>query len=374
MGVIAVAGTTAELIKLAPVLKALRDEGDGYTLWNTAQHVDGLRATLDDLGLAQPDEHFVAPRRQVPLVSPRQVPLWVLRVLGHLARHRGRLRRQLHAGPGRPLIIVHGDTFTTVLGALAGRFLGVRVAHVEAGMRSGNLFHPLPEEINRRLVARLAHVHFAPTEHEVANLRRERVRGQIVETGANTVVDALRMMMSENFVLAGLPDQYGLATLHRFEMLRNGPVFTQTLQVLKEASRTMPLVLPAGDTERHRMDELGLTDLFDDQFILIAKQPYARFLPILARSSFVVTDSGGLQQECAVIGKPCAVQRETTEAQQGVGANVLLTGLDMDVLRSFLLHWEDYERPSQLDLFHPTNVIMELLRADGHVSGISAAH
>jgi len=373
VGVIAVAGTTAELIKLAPVLRALRDDGDGYTLWNTAQHVGGLRATLEDVQLPQPDEHFVDPRRQSPLVTPGQVPLWVLRVLGHLVRHRRRLRRQLRAGPGLPLVLVHGDTFTTVLGALAGRFLGARVAHVEAGMRSGNLFHPLPEEINRRLVARLAHLHFAPTAHEVANLRRERVRGEIVETGANTVVDALRMMTTGRPLPVDLPDDFGLVTLHRFEMLRNGPVFTRTLQVLKEASATMPLVLPAGDTERRRMDELGLTALFDDRFRVIEKQPYASFLPILAQARFVVTDSGGLQQECAVLGKPCAVQRETTEAQQGVGDNVLLTGLDMEVLRSFLQHWPDYVRPSQLDTFHPTEIIVERLRAGGYVSGTSTA-
>ena len=95
------------------------------------------------------------------------------------------------------------------------------------------------------------------------------------------------------------------------------------------------------------------------------KQPYARFLPILARASFVVTDSGGLQQECAVIGKPCAIQRETTESHQGLGENVLLTELDMDRLRHFLAHWEDYRRPSQLDEFHPTDVIMACLRRRG---------
>ncbi|GAA2115286.1 UDP-N-acetylglucosamine 2-epimerase [Nocardioides bigeumensis] len=369
MAIIIVAGTTAELIKLAPLMRALREEGEGYRLWNTSQHVDGFRATLEALDLPQPDEHFIEPSKQTPLVSSAQVPGWMLAILWHALRHSRRLRRQLRSGPGQPLVVVHGDTFTTVLGALIGRLLRTRVAHVEAGMRSGNLWHPLPEELNRRLVARLAHLHFAPSEREVAHLRSERlVRGEVVDTGANTVVDALRLVMETGAPPERLPEVFGLVTLHRFEMLRNAAVFTKTLEVLEEASRTVPLVMPAGNTERRRIEELGLTRLFGERFQLIDKQPYVAFAALLGRASFVVTDSGGLQQECAVIGKPCAVQRETTEAQQGLGENVVLTGLDMQVLRDFLAHWEDYRRPSRLDQQHPTRVILDRLRREGHLA------
>jgi UDP-N-acetylglucosamine 2-epimerase (non-hydrolysing) len=176
-------------------------------------------------------------------------------------------------------------------------------------------------------------------------LRRERVRGRIVEIGATTVVDALRMMMSEGSTPADLPDRYGLVPLHRFEMLRNAEVFTQTLQVLKEASATTRLVLPARDIERHRIDELGLTSLFDDRFMLMANQPYARFLPILDRASFV---GDGLRRAAAGVCRPRQTlrdPRETTEAQQGLGENVLLTGLDMDGLRRVIEHREDYRSP-----------------------------
>lgn len=361
MGVAFVVGTTAEVIKVAPIMRAMRDQGRPYQLWNTAQHVDGLRATLDDLDLPQPDEHFIAPGGQRALVVARQVPGWFLRILVHALRHRSRLRRTLRAGPGTPTLVVHGDTFTTVFGALLGRLLGVRVAHVEAGMRSGNLLHPLPEEINRRLVARLARIHFAPSAREVENLRRERAKGLIVDTGANTVIDALRLMMTDREPSLDLPPAFGLVTLHRFEMLRDADVFTRTLRVLQESSRDFPLVMPAGDTERSRIVELGLTDLFDDRFRLAPKQPYAAFLPILRRASFVVTDSGGLQQECGVLGMPCAIQREATESMQGVGENLVLTGLDMDVLRDFLRDWRGYRRGSQLDRYHPTEVILRHL-------------
>ena len=234
-----IAGTTAEIIKLAPVIRALEERGDAVELWNTAFHVGGLPATLEDLGLPQPTVDLVPTSRQDDVVRVTQVPGWVARVVWTVVRRRRELRRRLGRGSARPLVVVHGDTFSTVLGALLGRFLRVEVAHVEAGMRTGNIWHPMPEELNRRLVAKIATVHFAPTQHEVEHLRREGARGAIVDTGANTVIDALRLAIDGDAPAIDLPEEFGLVTLHRFEMLRNGPVFSRTLEVLAEASRTM---------------------------------------------------------------------------------------------------------------------------------------
>ncbi len=369
MSIAFIAGTTAEIIKLAPVMRALDERGEEIELWNTAFHVHGLPATLSDLGLALPTHDLVPRSHQKDVVRVTQVPGWVLRVLANFMRHRRTLRRRLARNGARPLVVVHGDTFSTVLGAILGRILGAEVAHVEAGMRTGNIWHPMPEELNRRIVAKIATVHFAPTDHEVVNLRREKVRGIVIDTGANTVVDALRLAIDGDAPAIDLPTEFGLVTLHRFEMLRNGEVFTETLRVLHEASRTMPLVMPAGNTERNRIAELGLADLFDDDhFRLVEKQPYARFMPLLALASFVVTDSGGLQQECGILGKPAAIHREAVESQQGIGRNLLLTRLDMNELRRFLADWPSYRRESQLDVFHPTQVILRELEQAGHLA------
>jgi UDP-N-acetylglucosamine 2-epimerase (non-hydrolysing) len=367
-----IAGTTAEVIKIAPVMRALQDRGVDHELWNTAFHVGGLPGTLADLGLPHPALDLVPARRQRDVVRVTQVPLWALRILAAFLLRRGRLRRRLARDGARPLVVVHGDTFSTVLGAVMGRLLGADVAHVEAGMRTGNLWHPFPEELNRRVVAKIATLHFAPTAHEVENLRRERARGTVVDTGANTVIDALRLAIEGDVPPIDLPPEFGLVTLHRFEMLRNGRVFGETLETLHEASRAFPLVMPAGNTERRRIEELGLSKLFDDRFRLVEKQPYARFMPLLARASFVVTDSGGLQQECGILGKPAAIHREAVESQQGIGENLVLTRLDPATLRAFLADWSSYRRPSQLDRFHPTRVILGELEARGHLPAAGA--
>ena len=212
----------------------------------------------------------------------------------------------------------------------------------------------MPEELNRRIVAKIATLHFAPTQHEVDHLRREKARGSIVDTGANTVIDALRLAIDGDAPAIDLPEEFGLVTLHRFEMLRNGPVFTQTLEVLHEASATMPLVMPAGNTERNRIEELGLGHLFGDRFRLVDKQPYARFMPLLARASFVVTDSGGLQQEC---GDPRQARRHPPRGGRVAAGHRRQPGADRaghGGAARLPAHWRDYAPPSLLDEFHPT--------------------
>lgn len=364
MSIAFVAGTTAEIIKLAPVMQELRDRGVGYRLWSTDQHVSGMRETLENLGLPQPDRHLVREGRRSHIARSRQVPGWVASVLWGAVRQRRALRAEVAGDGSAPIVVVHGDTFTTVLGSVIGRFLRARVAHVEAGMRSGDIRHPFPEELNRRIVAQLATLHYAPTAREVANLRRERARGELLDTGANTAVDALRAMLEAAPEEEGLPERFGLVTLHRFELVTDAKDFRAILEVLAEcATPDQPLLMVAGQAERAKIDELGLGGLFGDAFRLLPKRPYAEFLPLVRAASFVVTDSGGLQQECAVLGKPCAVHRERTESHQGLGENVLLTKLDTGAVRRFVAGWEAHRRPSTLDVHHPSQRVADSLVA-----------
>lgn len=362
MSIAFIAGTTAELIKLAPVMHALDDLGAEYQLWSTAQHVSGVPETSKDLHVRRPDRVMIPATSRRHITRSRHVPMWMVRIAWYALRHRGSLTRSLRGDAVPPTVVVHGDTFSTVLGALVGRCIGARVAHVEAGLRSGSLTNPLPEEFNRRVVGRIATMHFAPTQREVSNLRREKAPGVIVETGANTVVDALRFASRADVADVELPERFGLVTLHRFEMIRQADQFEGVLRTLAEHHGETPLVMVAGQAERERIEELGLSGLFDDsRFRIIDKRPYARFLPILVRASFVVTDSGGLQEECAVLGIPCAVHRERTERYQGIGRNVVLTRMNQSVLRDFLSTWESLRHPSGLESYHPSRIIAAAL-------------
>lgn len=363
MTIVFVAGTTAELIKVAPVMRALRDAGRPFRLWSTSQHITGVEESLADLDVPRPDQYFIPAGGRAHITQSLQVPGWALRLARSALVNRRAMRAELRSD-GRPgIIVVHGDTFSTVFGALLGRFLGVKVAHIEAGLRSGSLLSPFPEELNRQVVGKVATMHFAPTPREVANLKRAHAKGEIVLTGANTVVDALHSVDRSTVEGVDLPDHFGLVTLHRFELLRNTEQFRGVVQLLAEHSAEYPLVMVLGHAEKAKLTELNLDGLFGPNFIPVDKRPYAKFLPILARADFVVTDSGGLQEECAALGTPCAVHRERTERHQGLGENVVLTGMDLGVLLRFLDDWRDHVRTPDADAQSPSQIIARELLA-----------
>jgi UDP-N-acetylglucosamine 2-epimerase (non-hydrolysing) len=258
-------------------------------------------------------------------------------------------------------VLVHGDTFTAPLGAVIGHLLGARVGHVEAGMRSGSLTHPFPEEVNRRIAGRIVDLHFAPTEQEAWNLRRR--RGAVVTTGANTVVDAVRYALARpEGPAVELPEEYAVSTLHRFELVRQEDQYREVLEILKEYAEKLPIIYFAGASERERLSQYGLLGLFDgENFRIEDKLSYVRFLPVLARAKFVVTDSGGLQQETGHLGIPCAVHRAYTEVMAGEGERMVLTRLDSGRLRAFLDDYERYRAVGTLDAYRPSKIIADAI-------------
>jgi UDP-N-acetylglucosamine 2-epimerase (non-hydrolysing) len=338
---------------------AARDRG--AEIWFSGQHVAELAITLDDLNLPAPSEWLIPVRGARNLSRPVDVPRWIILIMITVWRNRSRLKRRLRSDGTTPIVLVHGDTFTCPIGALVGRFLGVRVGHIEAGLRSGSLRHPFPEEFNRRVAARLVHLHFPPTAVEAANLRGR--RAPVVTTGANTIIDTVRYALSRSRpTVLELPARYGLATLHRFELVTREDLYRSVLETLKEFSVKLPVVYFCGVPERARLARYGLLSLFDETYFRIEdKLSYVAFLPILAGASFVVTDSGGLQEETAHLGIPCAVFRNRTERHDGEGRSMLVTGLDVETLRMFLDAHDRYRMDGDAEPFHPSRVIVDTL-------------
>jgi UDP-N-acetylglucosamine 2-epimerase (non-hydrolysing) len=359
-------GTTAELIKIAPVYHAIVDRGVRPKIWFTAQHVDEVADVLADLKLPEPDVWLVPKMTASNLESPAQVPGWATQVLRTAWSRRAELRAALAEDGRPPLVLVHGDTFTTPYGALIGKhLLKARVGHIEAGARSGSILSPLPEELNRKATAKIADLHFAPSPREVHNLRH--ARGIVVDTEANTAIDAMRLVIDEPAPIDGLPEKFGLATLHRYELVSRGDKYREALETLREQSEQMPVLYLAGAPERERIRSQGLQGLFDEvNFLLRPKMRYPRFLPLIARAQYVVTDSGGLQAECYYLGVPCAVHRERTESPHQLGETVVLTEMRADALREFLNTHQTRRGESWMEKYHPTEIITQTLTDLGY--------
>lgn len=353
--ILVVFGTTGELIKLAPVLLRLDERGHRYLLATTGQQVQQIPVFLRQFGLRQPDIWLARGARGRDLRTNADVPGWLTTVWRTFALRRPWLRDALRSGNGKPLVLVHGDTMTTVLGATMGRALRTRVAHVEAGLRSFDLRHPFPEELNRRTASRLAAIHYAPGPWAAANLRGTGV----VDTGSNTIRDSLALVDGHGALPLGMTEPYGIVSLHRFELLSNQRALRDALGVLQAAAAELPLLFIDHPVTVTAIERFGLAGFFDENGLRrIPRLSFFDFVRLERRSALVVTDSGGSQEECFYLDRPCLVHRLRTERREGLGENVLLSGMDIGVLRAFLATPESYRRTSALPGVSPSDIVV----------------
>jgi len=354
--ILVVFGTTGELIKLAPVLLRLDKRRHDYLLATTGQQVQQIPSFLEQFGLRQPDVWLARGSDGRDLRTNRDIPGWIGTAIRSFIRSRAQLRRVLESGPGHPLVLVHGDTMTTVLGAAMGRALRVPVAHVEAGLRSFHLRHPFPEELNRRAASRLARIHYAPGPWAASNLRS----GQIVDTGSNTIRDSLALVEGDGHLPEKVPEAFGVVSLHRFELLSSRQALRASIEVLAEAAQRTPLLFVDHPVTIAALERFGLQRLFDgSSFKRVPRLPFFDFIRLERQSSFVVTDSGGSQEECFYLDRPCLVHRVRTERHEGLGENAVLSGMRTDVLRAFLASPDRHRRTSILPENSPSDVILD---------------
>lgn len=319
-------GTRPEAIKMAPLVKAMEQAEDLEPLVVvTAQH----REMLDQV-LALFDVH---PSYDLNLMKPQQTLTDI--TAGVL---RGIERIVIKEKPD--IVLVHGDTTTTFAGALASFYQQVPVGHVEAGLRSGNMYSPFPEEANRKLTGAMATVHFAPTPQARDNLLHEGVDPAAIYTTGNTVIDALMMTVKEDYVfdeelsrMLAAPGRKVLLTTHRRENLGQPMVqIFRAIRQLHERFTDVNFYFPMHKNPRVRalakeaLEELERVHLFEPL-------DYAPFANLVSRMDLVLTDSGGLQEEAPALGKPVLVLRDTTERPEAVEAGtVKLVGCDTQLI------------------------------------------
>lgn len=358
-------GTTGELIKMLPVLTLLRDRRISFLNVTTGQQSEQIPTLLESFALPQPDLWLAHGARGHDLRTNREVPGWAGSVMKNFVRARGFLSRRLRSGRGRPLVLVHGDTMTTVLGAAMGRLLRVPVAHVEAGMRSFDLRHPFPEELNRRITSRLAQFHYAPGDFAARNLHG----GVVIDTGSNTIRDSLEMCRAGANLKVALPDPpFGLVSLHRFELLNNRRLFSDTIAALAEHKSDRRMLFIDHPVTAAAIERYGLDRDFDQSCLVrIPRLVFSEFIEVERRSSFVVTDSGGSQEETYYMNIPCLIHRQKTEHPEGVGENVLVSEYRIDRLHAFLQDPQRYRRTRDLPRQSPSQVIVDDLVSRGFV-------
>lgn len=349
-------GTKAEYIKTAPLMRLLAERGVDYRLIDSGQHAafgPGLRARLE---VKEPDV-LLADRGDVSTI-PAAIG-WALRIAGLVLSSRRRVRRRLFGGLGGTCV-VHGDTPTTLLATLLARRGGLRVAHLESGLRSHRLTHPFPEELIRILVMRRAHLLFAPDATAAANLERMGVKGEIVRLPANTVVDAIEFAGAH----AGESDLV-VATMHRVENLQRRERVEGWVRLLEKVAADHPVEFAVHEPTRLTLEKSGLdARLRAAGVVLTDLQPYAEFITKVARAPFVLTDGGSIQEESAFLGVPCLLWRDRSERDDGLGENVVLSRYDDAVVDRFLADPEAHRRERKGIGVSPSVVALSALLGD----------
>jgi UDP-N-acetylglucosamine 2-epimerase (non-hydrolysing) len=307
-------GTRPEIIKLGPIIRECERRKLDYSIVHTGQHYsyEMDRIFFDELKLPLPGYHLDVGS-------------------GSHGRQTGKMLsgiEEILVREAPDIVYVQGDTNTVLAGALAASKLHIRIGHVEAGLRSFD--RTMPEEINRVMTDHVSDLLFAPTVAAKELLLREGIpEGRIFVTG-NTIVDAVR----ENLGLAGrnilprlglLPKSYLLSTLHRQENVDSRERLTEIFKGLELVAieSGLPVILPVHPRTRKMIDAFGLR--IPDSIRLIEPMGFLEFLEAESGARLALTDSGGVQEECCILGVPCVTLRENTERPETVqaGANVI---------------------------------------------------
>jgi UDP-N-acetylglucosamine 2-epimerase (non-hydrolysing) len=357
-----VVGTRAQLLKLAPVMLECEKRGLAWRWVYTAQHRDTIRETLDTFGIPAPD-HVVV-RWQTEAKSFSTMARWFTRMLMALPRSKQILGTWTG---GSHVVVTHGDTFTTWLGALMGKLTRTDVMHVESGLRSFNLRKPFPEEINRIITFRLADYYACQDEEAVKNLHRR--KGIKLNTRGNTQIDTLRFGLEHAAAAAvRVPEgKFVVATIHRYENIFDGERLARIVTELEGIATQFEVLFIRHPATGIQLRKLGLLERVErnPRIRLMPRLEYLPFIATVQAAEFVVTDGGGNQAELFYLGKPTLIFRDEVEQREGLGRNAVLSRLDPDVIRDFVSDYAQFERPTELPSHSPAATIVDFLEARG---------
>ena len=347
-------GTRPEAIKMAPVIKAFKDEKIFDTkVCVTGQHRQMLDQVLDIFDIKPDYDLNIMELGQDLFDITANVLSGMKNVLSEYSPD---------------LVLVHGDTSTTSATAIAAFYQKIKVGHIEAGLRTGNIYSPWPEEVNRQISGVIANYHFAPTSTSMENLLKENKNKENILVTGNTVIDALFLVLDKiekdaklkNTILKSISDQYKfnsdkkiiLVTGHRRENFGEG--FTNICKALKKIAddnHDVDIVYPVHLNPNVQKPVKNILSNSKNIY-LINPLSYENFIYLMSKSYFIITDSGGVQEEAPSLGKPVLVLRNTTERPEALEAGtVKLVGTNFEAIvnesQKFLDDEKEYKKMSK---------------------------
>lgn len=352
-------GTTAELIKIAPVIKELKKRNISFKLITSGQNKIHFEAFTDFIGEIKPDISF---KEKVNKSSVLYFILWAARTL--LVSLTSLRKEFKNLNKSNCYFIVHGDTVSSSIGAVTAKFFNLRLVHIESGDLSFSLLEPFPEELCRNINIHLADILFPPNEWAKNNLSS--MKGTKITTGQNTLIEtfwwALKRKPSNNYKAF---KKYYVLFMHRQEhvIFRKGWAKKTMRFVIKNANENLNCLLinhPLTIKIIHSL-EISSNIKLSKKIKIISPLPYSDFLKLMENAEFIATDGASLQLETYLMGKPCLILRDLTEQVEGISQNIVLSKGNDEIIRNFLKNYQQYKtKPIHIDK-RPSEIIVDYL-------------
>jgi len=352
-----VLGTKAQLIKMAPVMACLESQGIPYNFIFTGQHKETIDQLLGNFGIKKPD-YLLYDGREI--TGAAQTGAWSVKVLLTTFRR----RRHIFNNDKNGIILVHGDTLSTLLGAIMGKAAKLYVGHVESGLRSFNLLHPFPEELTRVAVFRLADYYFCPGGWAMGNVAK--YKGVKIDTVENTLLDSLRLAVEKQHTVdVPIPqEQYCVVTVHRFENIFKQDALGRIVSILERIARKLRILFILHPPTKQQLEKFDFAARLasNENIELRPRYDYFEFIKLITHSEFVLSDGGSNQEECYYLGKACLLLRNKTERKEGLGRNVVLSGFNLDCIDDFVENYASYKCAGVETSVSPSARIVDSIR------------
>jgi len=353
-------GTRAQLIKMAPVIASIEEKGWPLSVIHTGQHMISMDDLREDFALQTPWVYLIKKTEAKTVLSSFK---WLAHLL-FLTMFRAK-KLIPNAKKSKDIVLVHGDTFSTVIGALLGKISGASVGHVESGLRSFNLWNPFPEEINRLITFSLSNKAYCPGDWAANNLKKSK-HLELINTQQNTLIDSLNIAIKQINNEHMPRQEYAVVSIHRFENIYNQKRIQFIIDTVHDAAEISPIIFVMHPVTKKRLTKTGLLSSLQSNKNITLKERcgYIEFMALLAQSSFVITDGGSNQEELTYLKIPTLLMRKATERPEGLNENITLSNYSSKIAEDFLTSINKQTK-SIIDIsmpsISPTKIILESL-------------
>jgi UDP-N-acetylglucosamine 2-epimerase (non-hydrolysing) len=353
-------GTKAQFIKMAPIMQELDRRGIDYNFIDAGQHASLTGELLDQFDLKTPDIRLRDTGKSITTIW--QAVGWFFSSMWQLLFRKQQILETVFEG-NKGICLIHGDTLTTLVSLLYAKRCGIKVAHVEAGLRSYHLLDPFPEEIIRLFAMRYSDILFTPSSWAYDNLEKMGYTYKAIDVGGNTVVDAVRYALQKADAEQRPVQPYVVFTIHRVETIYSRQRLSVVVDLIEQIAHGYRVLFVVHEPTQQQLLRFGLYDQLsqNDSVTLSPLQPYLQFVALLSGAEFVVTDGGSIQEETSFLNVPCLIMRTKTERMEGLGENAFLADFDQGKIDHFLHNLSDSKLKEPNSEIYPSAMIVGYL-------------